>query len=430
MTKISTAVRSALAVTACALPFAALATDGYFSHGYGMKGKGMGGATVSLALDGFAGANNPAASAFAGGRIDVGVDWFSPQRKATRSGSGGGMLDYTLRKRQHELLHPRVRLQHGALEPALVRHRRLWQRGHEHRLPEHAAQLLAVRRPAAGQRPVRPGAPGRGPRRSSSSRRRSPGRLLPEHAIGISPLFAYQRFEAVGIQLFTQLSQAPGNVTNQGYDSSTGWGARFGYMGKFGSGVAVGASYTTKMSMGEFDKYKGLFAENGGFDIPAHYALGVSFEPAKNWLVALDWMRIEYSGVKSIGNPSTNQAPLGSADGPGFGWQDVDVWKLGVQYVASPTLTLRAGYNRSDNPITPRDVTFNILAPGVIKDHLSVGFTYALDKDSEITMAYTHAFENSVEGASFFNAFAPGMGGTEKIEMYQNSLGIAWAKRW
>jgi long-chain fatty acid transport protein len=254
-------------------------------------------------------------------------------------------------------------------------------------------------------------------------------KIAPEHAIGISPLFAYQRFEAVGIQLFTQLSQAPANVTNQGYDSSTGWGARIGYMGKFGSGVAVGASYTTKMSMGEFDKYKGLFAENGGFDIPAHFALGVSFEPAKNWLVALDWMRIGYSDIKSIGNPSTNRAPLGSTDGPGFGWQDVDVWKLGVQYVASPALTLRAGYNRSDNPITSRDVTFNILAPGVIKDHLSVGFTYALDKDSEITMAYTHAFENSVEGASFFNAFAPGMGGTEKIEMYQNSLGIAWAKR-
>jgi hypothetical protein len=45
-------------------------------------------------------------------------------------------------------------------------------------------------------------------------------------------------------------------------------------------------------------------------------------------------------------------------------------------------------------------------------------------------MAYMHAFSNSVEGASFFNAFAPGMGGNEKIEMYQNALGIAWGKRW
>jgi hypothetical protein len=41
-----------------------------------------------------------------------------------------------------------------------------------------------------------------------------------------------------------------------------------------------------------------------------------------------------------------------------------------------------------------------------------------------------HAKRNSVTGASFFNAFAPGMGGNETIEMYQNTLGIAWGKRW
>jgi long-chain fatty acid transport protein len=255
-------------------------------------------------------------------------------------------------------------------------------------------------------------------------------RFAPDHAIGIAPLFAYQRFEMNGAHLFTQLSQSPGDVTNRGYDSSTGWGVRIGYMGKLSPGVTVGAAYTSKMSMSELDKYKGLFAENGGFDIPAHLTVGISFEPAKDFLVAIDWERIEYTGVASVSNPSTNQAPLGSANGPGFGWSDIDVWKIGVQWKANPALTLRAGYNRSENPIQPRDVTFNILAPGVVKDHLTLGFTYALDKDSEITMAYMHAFSNEVQGASFFNAFAPGQGGTEKIEMYQNSLGIAWGKRW
>ncbi|HEX5628301.1 MAG TPA: long-chain fatty acid transporter, partial [Usitatibacteraceae bacterium] len=94
MKTITVAVRSALAAATLALPFAALATDGYFSHGYGMKGKGMAGAGVSLAQDAFAGANNPAASAFAGNRLDLGLDWFSPQRSSERTGSGGGMLDF------------------------------------------------------------------------------------------------------------------------------------------------------------------------------------------------------------------------------------------------------------------------------------------------------------------------------------------------
>ena len=145
--------------------------------------------------------------------------------------------------------------------------------------------------------------------------------------------------------------------------------------------------------------------------MPAHYTVGVALRPANGWLVAVDYKRINYSGIGSVGNPSTNQAPLGSADGPGFGWQDVDVWKVGRGIPGEPDRSrLRAGYGHTDNPILSRDVTFNILAPGVVKDHYTLGFTYAIDGTSEITGAYMHAKRNSVTGASFFNAFAPGHG--------------------
>jgi long-chain fatty acid transport protein len=52
----------------------AFATNGYFSHGYGMKAKGMGGASMAMAQDGFAGATNPASASFSGNRIEVGAD--------------------------------------------------------------------------------------------------------------------------------------------------------------------------------------------------------------------------------------------------------------------------------------------------------------------------------------------------------------------
>jgi long-chain fatty acid transport protein len=93
---------------------------------------------------------------------------------------------------------------------------------------------------------------------------------------------------------------------------------------------------------------------------------------------------------------------------------------------------LRAGYNHSDNPIQGRDVTFNIIAPGVVKDHLTLGFSYKLSGDSELTMAYMHAFKNSVEASSLFNAFMPPgvTAGTEKIQMYEDSLGIAYSVKW
>ncbi|MCW8807086.1 MAG: long-chain fatty acid transporter, partial [Rhodanobacter sp.] len=69
----------------------ASATDGYFSHGYGMKAKGRGGTAMAMTTDGFGGANNPATMVMAGNRLDVGLDLFSPRRKAERSGLGPGL---------------------------------------------------------------------------------------------------------------------------------------------------------------------------------------------------------------------------------------------------------------------------------------------------------------------------------------------------
>ena len=186
---------------------------------------------------------------------------------------------------------------------------------------------------------------------------------------------------------FTQpgFSNASGNVTNNGYDSSTGIGVRLGYMGKFGDQVTVGASYSPKIKMGKFDRYAGLFADSGSFDIPENYTLGVAIKATPSVSLALDYQRINYGGVRSIANPSTNIGGcmmgnpancLGGSDGAGFGWSNVNVWKIGAQWQATPQWNLRAGFNRTDNPIEARDVTFNIIAPGVTTNHYTLGATY------------------------------------------------------
>jgi len=71
-------------------------------------------------------------------------------------------------------------------------------------------------------------------------------------------------------------------------------------------------------------------------------------------------------------------------------------------------------------------VTFNIIAPGVVKDHVTLGFTYNVSRDSELTMAYMHAFKNSVTAPSLFNGWLGG-NATETIKMYEDSLGIAYS---
>src|SRR5206468_1219565 len=103
-------------------------------------------------------------------------------------------------------------------------------------------------------------------------------KIVEGQAIGASAIAAFQRFKAQGLQAFAGFSSSPANLTNNGYDSSWGYGGRFGYLGEFGV-VSIGASYQTKVSMGKFDQYAGLFAGQGGFDIPATWTAGVAIRP-------------------------------------------------------------------------------------------------------------------------------------------------------
>ena len=152
-------------------------------------------------------------------------------------------------------------------------------------------------------------------------------KLNANHAIGISPLLVYQQFKAKGLQAFAQNSGAPGNVSNTETDSSLGFGVRLGYLGKISDSVSIGASYAPKVKMSKFEKYSGLFADKGSFDIPENYTLGIGFQATQTVNVALDFQRINHSGVTSISNPSTNRVPLNFAGGPGFGWSDINVLK-------------------------------------------------------------------------------------------------------
>jgi len=73
------------------VPGLALATNGYFSHGYGVKSQGLAGVGIALPQDGLVAASNPAGTAFVGNRLDLGVTWFRPDRGSEISGNGAGL---------------------------------------------------------------------------------------------------------------------------------------------------------------------------------------------------------------------------------------------------------------------------------------------------------------------------------------------------
>jgi long-chain fatty acid transport protein len=227
---------------------------------------------------------------------------------------------------------------------------------------------------------------------------------------------------------FGFFSSDPNSLTDKGYDTSWGYGARIGYQGEIVPSLNLGVSYQTKMYMDKFKKYAGLFAEQGDFDIPSNWTVGLAYKATPELAFVFDVQRINYSEVKALNNPllpNLTPGSLGTDNGSGFGWKDMTIYKIGVQWKSSEVWTWRVGYSKGNQPIPDSEVLFNILAPGVIEQHATVGFTAATSKDQDLNFALTRAFSHTVSGPNPLEA--PGQQTIDlKMDQWQIALGYSW----
>ncbi|WP_223247330.1 OmpP1/FadL family transporter [Sulfuriferula sp. AH1] len=397
---------TAMAVTGMSLSGVAMATNGMLASGYGMVANGMGGAATAMSEDAFGGANNPASMAFVGNRVDFGASLFSPRREAT-----SGAFQTTEQSDSNYFVVPEFgynRMLNPDLSLGVTVYGNGGMNANYAPLANGSNLLGGIGRLGVDlmQLVIAPTAA---------------YKITPNHSFGVAPLLGYQRFKAEGLQAFgiDTNGSAPGG-SNLGYDDAFGAGLRIGYMGKITPNLTVGAAYSTKVDMQKFKKYAGFFAEQGNLDLPENYDIGLAYKFTLDLTVALDYQRINYSGVAAIGNPS-NAGNYGANNGAGFDWHDIDVWKMGAEYKYNKNWIMRAGWNHGDNPVQAADVTFNTIAPGVIKDHLTMGTTYLTATGGELTVSYVHGFENSLTGQSMLNP-----GTTDTIRMHQDILGVAY----
>lgn len=396
------------------------ATNGYFSNGYGIQSKGIAGTGAALPQDALAAATNPAGLVDLGSRLDAGVDVFVPKREASIHGNAFGADARYDGNDTRTFFIPEFGYNHqvnpdfafgvavyGNVGMNTDYARNPYQRfGAKGSAGVDLTQLFVS--PAAAWR------------------------IGEKNSVGIAVNLAYQRFKAHGIGVFSGFSSDAAHVSDQGYDDSTGIGVRLGWQGKLNDILSFGASWQSSTRMNKFDKYSGLFADAGSFDIPENYVVGVAVKATPDLTLALDWQKILYSDIAAVGNSFSRLlqgSALGSNDGPGFGWRDISVIKLGAIYQVSPSLKLRAGFSSSQQPIPQGETFFNILAPGVVKKHVSLGGTWDINANNSLSAAYTRALKETVHGSgSIPPGFPPsGLGGGEAdIQLEENSLGVAW----
>jgi long-chain fatty acid transport protein len=431
----------------------AYATNGYFSHGYGNRQKGMAGVGIALAQDALAPATNPAGLVDVGNRYDVGIDWFAPRR-------GGKISGNSLPPGSNVLTGSCPVLNTCTVQSASADGDYDGNATPNFLIPEFGYARQASDHLSLGFALFGNGGLNTDYDRNPFAAYGSTGtagvdlsqlfvtvtaayRLGEANAFGVSPIFVYQRFKAKGLGAFAATgfpgpySESPGNVTDKGYDNSTGVGVRLGWQGELFKGFKLGATWQPKIHMKHFDKYKGLFANQGNFDIPETFGFGASWRLVETFTVAMDLQRILYSGVPSVGNslaPFVAGKKLGSTGGPGFGWRDMTVYKFGAEYQVLQSLELRAGYSYGRQPVPASQTLFNILAPGVIQRHLTAGLSWSVTPVSEINLYYMHGFNQVVKGhgsipaASGLNILPPQNfgGGEADIHLMENVVGIAF----
>lgn len=420
MTTIRFPLRPLAIAAALLAPVAAHATNGYFSHGYGAKSLGIAGVGIALPQDALAAASNPAGTAAVGDRLDLGLSLFVPRRGADIAGNAfGPNASYSGSDRKvffiPEFGYTRK------LSPST--HVGLAVFGNGGMNTDYASNPYA-RFGATGKAGI-----------NLEQVFISPSvayKVNQDHTLGAALVLAHQRFKADdGIGIFAGFSVAPGNVSNQGTDTSNGAGVRMGWTGKVAPNLTLGATWASKID-GRFDKYRGLFADNGGFDIPENFGVGVAFEATKDLTLAADVQHIRYSKVGAVGNPVAplfSGQPLGSANGPGFGWRDVTVLKIGASHRLREDLTVRGGFSYATQPVRSSETFFNIIAPGVVQKHLTVGATWTAPGGGELTGYYAHAFGKTVNGAnSIPPGFPPGGfgGGNANVNLRENIVGISY----
>jgi long-chain fatty acid transport protein len=448
------------------------ATNGYFTHGIGTKNKGMVGAGLAMPEDAMSIANNPAAALANAGKYDLGVALFSPHRSYETSssvsmGQGGA---FTIGPNKLDSDNELFFIPHmagswkiddkSAWAAAFYGRGGMnteWNGGDATFDPDGPP-------PFGGPYPVMtlPGTFGGGISGNMGAAGVDFSQAMLDIAyarsvgdnftLGVSAIIVAQVFAARGLHAFAGFTETfaasggtvmPGNLTNNSHDEAFGIGGKFGFQWDVNEQVSFAAAYQTEISMSKLDDYSDLFADGGNMDVPADLKVGLTFRPNPRLALNFDVEKTWYNDVPSVGNPFSNlyacptagaggsdvSSCLGGRNGAGFGWENMTTYKVGVQWDADNNWIWRAGFSHGDQPIPESEVVFNILAPGVMEDHLTFGFTNKLRSGNEFSVAVMYAFNKKVSGPNPLDYPDPSIAQTISFDMDEWELEFSYGWR-
>ena len=433
------------------------ATNGYFTHGLGTKNKALAGAGTATPQEAMATSVNPASAVVLGNKFESGISLFSPRRSyaATASLTNGQGGAFTIDPGN---------VDSGSEYFPIPYIARTWDLNEDTAIglsfygrggmsTNYTGGSATFDPDGPGPAPVMslPGAYGAGKAGVNLMQAFTDitySKRNGDLAWGAALVLAGQAFKADGFASFTPYTEtfaasggtAPArSLSNNSRDFAYGAGFKLGFIWDASDSINLALSYQSQIKMSDFDDYSDLFAQGGGFDIPASVRAGASFSMTPTSILHYDIEHTQFNEIDSVGNPLSNlfSCPtagaggtdlgscLGGDRGAGFGWDDMTTHKIGYQWQPSgmEDWTLRVGFSHGKQPIRDEQVLFNMMAPGVIENHFTTGFTHVMDNGKEYSFSVMYAPEKKISGP---NPFDP----TQKIELKMHQFEIEFGYSW
>lgn len=259
------------------------------------------------------------------------------------------------------------------------------------------------------------------------------------HSFGLTVNCQVERLKVNGLEKFNNPSPFPphhprtvhpGHVSNKGYNWSVGWGVTLGWLWHITDDLTFGATYQPKTSMPKLKKYDG-FVAGGRIDIPSMWSVGIAYKYTDCGTIAFDVQQYLWNNVRALNNTLTTSdgvvQPLGAKNGPGFGFKNQTFYRLGIDYMVTCDLTVRAGYRYGDDPFGASQTAVNILTLDTVQHYATIGASYRPTCALELSTFAAYGFEKKINGKGSIppgQAVSPALARLNPIFVYNpNGLG-------
>jgi long-chain fatty acid transport protein len=145
-------------------------------------------------------------------------------------------------------------------------------------------------------------------------------------------------------------------------------------------------------------------------DFPMFASVGVAYKGIDRLLLAADFRFVDNRDISGLRSTGFDQR--GALLGLGF--QNLFSMALGAQYQLTDAMTVRAGYTFSMDPASSATTMFNVGSPTILMHSLALGASYNVTQRFKLSVAWSHDFQNSIEGPIILPFSGPVRGSSVK----------------